>query len=88
VLSTDHVQQRVALVSQFFINKIILSTKRKPCNVSFDDGVEICDVLVIILNQNKAVIIAVVLGTRPSLETVAEHHVQVRLKSNLKLSFL
>jgi hypothetical protein len=41
------------------------------------------DVFVIILSQNTAVITAVVLGTLLSLETVAEHHVQVRLKRQL-----
>jgi hypothetical protein len=40
------------------------------------------DVFVIILSQNTAVITAVVLGTRLSLETVAENHVRVRLKLN------
>jgi hypothetical protein len=38
------------------------------------------DVFVIILNQNTAVITAVVLGTRLILETAAESHVQVRVK--------
>ena len=41
------------------------------------------DVFVIILSQNTADITAVVLGTLLSLETVAEHHVQVRLKRQL-----
>jgi hypothetical protein len=41
------------------------------------------DVFVIILNQNMAVKTAVVLGTRLSLEIVAENHVQVRLKRQL-----
>ena len=35
------------------------------------------DVLVIILNQNTAVVTAVDLGSHLSTETAAEHHVQV-----------
>ena len=107
-MSTDPVQQSLALVSQFFINKnsqhkstinflwyifLLLSlvnggysnwTLSAPCSVSCGDGVEIwrrsCNIL--ILNQNTAIITAVVLETRLSLETVAENHVQVRLKLN------
>ena len=43
------------------------------------------DVLVIIPNQNTVVVTAVDLGSQLSIETVAEHRVQVRQQRQVKL---